>query len=37
MSGRRKTLRRRNAPGQFRFLTFSCYQWLSLFGNNAIK
>jgi putative transposase len=33
----RKTLRRFENPGQYRFLTFSCYQRLGLFNNPAIR
>ncbi|MEX2671938.1 MAG: transposase [Phycisphaeraceae bacterium] len=34
---RRRTRRRYETPGEARFLTFSCYQRLPLFGNDAIK
>jgi len=33
----RKTRRRYDIPGHLRFLTFSCYQQLPLFKNDAIK
>lgn len=34
---RRRERRRIEAPGEARFLTFSCYHRLPLFGNEAIK
>ena len=34
---RRKTIRHHDEPGQSRFLTFSCYQRLALFGGDSIK
>ncbi len=34
---KRKTRRRYEIPGHLRFLTFSCYQQLPLFNNDAIK
>ena len=33
----RKTIRHYDEPQQSRFLTFSCYQRLPLFGNDSIK
>jgi len=33
----RKRLKRIEHPNHIRFLTFSCYQRLPLFGNDAIK
>jgi len=37
MSSHRKTRRRWETPGHARFLTFSCYQRIRLFDNDAIK
>jgi putative transposase len=37
MNRRRKLLRRREVPGQARYLTFSTFQRLPLFQNDAIK